>query len=82
MLALTISVQAQTNGQHERNAFSFKSTKVKNAEGQISHVKVGAYVGNQLIQEFSYELLEPISEENGGASWNGFRGGPELRRLS
>ena len=63
MLALTISVQAQTNGQHERSAFSFKSTKVKNAEGQISHVKVGAYVGNQLIQEFSYELLEPISEE-------------------
>lgn len=63
MLVLTISVQAQTAGSRERNAFSFKNSKVKNAEGEISHVKVGAYVGNQLIKEFTFELPVAVSEE-------------------
>lgn len=57
-LILAVTVQAQ---QYKRSDFSFKSTKVKNAEGEMTHVKVGAYVGGKLIQEFTTELRgEPM----------------------
>lgn len=52
-LLLPLTVQAQ---QYKREDFSFKSTKVKNAEGEMTHVKVGTYAGGRLIQEFTIEL--------------------------
>lgn len=64
MMAMVASViQAQTASRHERSEFSFKNSKVKNADGEISHVKVGAYVGNQLVKEYSFELPAPVPED-------------------
>lgn len=56
VLSVAVGAQAQGVGKYKRNDFSFKSTKVKNAEGELTHVKVGAYVGNKLVDEFTIEL--------------------------
>ena len=56
VLSVAVGAQAQGIGKYKRNDFSFKSTKVKNAEGELTHVKVGAYVGNKLVDEFTIEL--------------------------
>ena len=63
MMAIVVGVvQAQTT-RHERSEFSFKNTKVKNADGEISHVKMGAYVSNQLVKEYTFELPAPVPED-------------------
>ena len=62
MAIVAVVVQAQTT-RHERSEFSFKNTKVKNADGEISHVKMGAYVGNQLVKEYTFELPAPVPED-------------------
>lgn len=51
-LLMAAVMQAQ---QYKRSDFSFKATKVKTADGEKA-VKVGAYVGSKLIQEFTTEL--------------------------
>lgn len=65
-LLLPLTVQSQ---QYKREDFSFKSSKVKNAEGEITHVKVGTYVGGKLIKEFTTELpgepMETTAEDVG-----------------
>lgn len=60
LLFVVLSATAQN---YERKDFKFKTTKVKNAEGEISHIKVGAYVGSKLIKEYSYELEPALSED-------------------
>ena len=49
LLFVVLSATAQN---YERKDFTFKTIKVKNAEGEVSHVKVGAYVGKKLIKEY------------------------------
>ena len=56
-----LGVQAQ--GQYQREAFSFKSEKILNSEGEVSHVKVGAYVGKKLVMEKTYEMVPSLSVE-------------------
>ena len=51
-----IQIQAQVARKYQRGDFTFKSTKVKNAQGVITHVKVGAYAGGKLVDEFITEL--------------------------
>ena len=62
-LCVAIGAQAQT---YERKDFTFKSEKIKNAEGEISEIKVGAYVGKKLIKAFTYELVPALSEDMAG----------------
>ena len=59
-LCVATGAQAQT---YERKDFTFKSEKIKNAEGEVSEVKVGAYVGKKLIKEMTYELEPALSED-------------------
>ena len=59
-LCLATGVQAQT---YERKDFTFKSEKIKNAEGEVSEVKVGAYVGKKLIKEMTYEIEPALSSD-------------------
>ena len=56
LLLTALVTEVQSIPTYKRGEFSFKSTKVKNAGGEITHVKVGAYVGNKLIDEFTTEL--------------------------
>ena len=56
-----LGVQAQ--GQYQREAFTFKSEKILNSEGEVSHVKVGAYVGKKLVMEKTYEMVPSLSVE-------------------
>ena len=60
LLFVVLSATAQN---YERKDFTFKTIKVKNAEGEVSHVKVGAYVGKKLIKEYSYELVPALSAD-------------------
>lgn len=60
LLFVVLSATAQN---YERKDFTFKTTKVNNAEGEVSHVKVGAYVGKKLIKEYSYELVPALSAD-------------------
>ena len=61
VLLIAVTVQAQPK--YERKDFSFKTTKVKNADGDISEVKLGTYAGGKLVKEYTYELSVPISED-------------------
>lgn len=54
------AMQAQT---YERKDFSFKATKVKNADGEISEVHFGTYAKGKLVKEYTFELLVPVSED-------------------
>lgn len=54
------AVQAQT---YERKDFTFKATKVKNADGEISEVQFGTYAKGKLIKEYTFELSVPVSED-------------------
>lgn len=58
LFILPLTVGAQTNGlrKYKRNEFSFKSTVMRNAEGEMTAVNVGAYVGKNLIDQFVTEL--------------------------
>lgn len=56
-----MGMQAQTR--YERKDFTFKTTKVKDANGEISHVKLGTYAGGKLVKEYSFELTAPVSED-------------------
>ncbi len=60
-LCCLIPLQAQT--QYERGDFTFKITKAKNADGEISEVTLGTYVGNKLIKEYFYQLDATIPED-------------------
>lgn len=57
LLFVVLSAMAQ-----ERKDFTFKTTKVTNGDGELSHVKVGAYVGKKLILEKTYEMVPALSE--------------------
>ena len=50
--ALTCMAQKMYN----RSDFSFKTTTVKNAKGELSHVKIEALVGHKIIDTFVTEL--------------------------
>lgn len=62
-LCLATGAQAQT---YERKDFTLKSEKIKNAEGEISEIKVSAYVGKKLIKAYTYELVPALSEDMAG----------------
>ena len=62
-LWVSISVQAQSSLPLKRSQLSFKSEKVKDANGDISHVKLGIYADGQRVQEFTYELEPPVDAE-------------------
>lgn len=54
-------IQAQP--QYERKDFTFKTTKVKNADGDISEVTFGTYAKGKLVKEYTFELSAPLSED-------------------
>lgn len=54
------AVQAQ---KYERKDFTFKATKVKNADGEISEVTFGTYAKGKLVKEYTFELSVPLSED-------------------
>lgn len=58
-----LSSQAQSVRQYERDQFTFKTEKLKDANGEISHIRVSAYVGNDLVKEETYELVSSFSVE-------------------
>lgn len=61
-ICLTVlTLQAQSH--LERKDFTFKITKEKNADGEINLVNLCTYVGNRLIEEYSFELDAPVSED-------------------
>lgn len=55
-LILATIVQAQGTERCERNQFTFKSEKLTDGEGTVTHVKIGAYVAGKRVQEFIVEL--------------------------
>jgi len=48
---------------YERKDFTFKVTKMKNADGQISEIYFRMFVGKKFIKEYTFELDSPVSEE-------------------
>ena len=56
-----VSAQAQSSRQYERGEVTFKTDKIKDANGEVSHVRIGAYVGNDIVKEETYELMPPLS---------------------
>ena len=46
-----------------RSDFTFKATKVKNADGDYSEVRFGTYAKGELIKEYTFELAVPLSED-------------------
>ena len=62
LMVTALVVHAQPSRQYNRKEFTFKSTNVTYENGDISHVKVAAYVGDKLIKERTYELVPPVSE--------------------
>ena len=65
MLVAVVSLSAQEEEYrpYERKDVTFRHIKVKNAQGEVSHVKVSAYAGRQLIKEQTFELVPAIPEE-------------------
>lgn len=59
LVTLTVSAQRQ----YERKDFTFKTTKVKNAEGEIAEVLFGIYADGKLIKTYNYKLEPALSEE-------------------
>ena len=47
---------------YERKDFTFKVTKMKNADGQISEIYFRMFVGKKFIKEYTFELDSPVSE--------------------
>ena len=54
---------AMAQSQPERSDFTIKSSKVLDANGDVSHVKVGAYVGKTLVKEMTYDIFPPLSAD-------------------
>ena len=66
VLLLIVAVCVPLSGMsqtYEREDFTFKATKVKNADGEISEVTFGTYAKGKLIKEYTFELDAPLSEE-------------------
>ena len=63
VLALLPATMAMAQSDPERSDFTFKSSKVLDANGEVSHVKVGAYIGKKLVKEMTYEIFPPLSVE-------------------
>ena len=63
LLSLCAAMGVQAQNRYERKDFTFKTTKVKDANGEISHVKLGTYAGGKLVKEYTYELTAPVSED-------------------
>ena len=62
-LCLITGARAQNGKLYERKDFSFKITKEKNADGYVNIVKLNTYVGSQLIDKYTYEVLSPLPED-------------------
>ncbi len=62
-LCLISGAKAQNSKQYERKDFSFKITKEKNADGYVNIVNLSTYVGSQLINKYTYEVLSPLPED-------------------
>ena len=66
VLLLIVAVCVPLSGMsqtYEREDFTFKATKVKNADGEISEVTFETYAKGKLIKEYTFELDAPLSEE-------------------
>ena len=62
-LSLITGAKAQNTKQYERKDFSFKITKEKNADNYVNKVNLSTYVGSQLINKYTYEVLSPLPED-------------------
>lgn len=62
-LCLITGAKAQNSKQYERKDFSFKITKEKNADNYVNKVNLSTYVGSQLINKYTYEVLSPLPED-------------------
>lgn len=62
-LCLITGAKAQGIKQYERKDFSFKIDKEKNADGYVNIVKLSTYVGAQLVNKYTYEVLSPLPED-------------------
>ena len=62
-LCFITGAKAQNTKLYERKDFSFKITKEKNAEGYVNIVNLSTYVGSQLIDKYTYEVLSPLPED-------------------
>ncbi len=62
-LCLCCLTTLQAQKQYERSDFTFKTTKVKNANGEVAEVTLGTYVGDKLIKEYFYQLDATIPED-------------------
>ena len=64
MLVTVVSLSAQEEYRpYERKDVTFQNVKVMNAQGEVSHVKVSAYAGRQLIKEQTFELEPAMPAE-------------------
>ena len=64
MLVTVASLSAQEEYRpYERKDVTFQNVKVMNAQGEVSHVKVSAYAGRQLIKEQTFELEPAMPAE-------------------
>ena len=48
---------------YNRSDFTFKATKVKNADGDYSEVKFCTYAKGKLVDEYTFEMAAPLSED-------------------
>ena len=62
-LCLITGAKAQNSKQYERKDFSFKINKEKNADNYVNKVNLSTYVGSQLINKYTYEVLSPLPED-------------------
>ena len=62
-LCFITGAKAQNSKQYERKDFSFKITKEKNADNYVNKVNLSTYVGSQLINKYTYEVLSPLPED-------------------
>lgn len=53
LLCFVLTAAAQ---RYDRRSFKFRSSLVKNDKGELTHVKVMAYVAGKVVQEFKTEL--------------------------
>ena len=61
--AVVLAMGAQAQPKYERKDFTFKATKVKDGDGNISEITFGTYAGGKLIKEYTFELSVPLSED-------------------
>jgi len=62
LVFLPLTVHTQGSRQHQRSDYTFKSTQVKDIDGNVSHVKLALYVDGKQIDVYTYELSGPVSE--------------------